>query len=141
MPVRARFVPDEGGIKGLFSTNGQVGQFVTKATRRILARAKVNCPVDTGRLRNSGTSRITVANGKRVSAEVSFNANYAAAVHNGTRPHVIRPRRAKVLAFRVGSKRVFATKVNHPGTKARPFLADALKQVAAGEGFAVDTEQ
>lgn len=60
-------------------------------------------------------------------------------VDKGTRPHIIRPRRAKALAFatggaaktRVGSiiaraggrgdGTAFATEVQHPGTKARGF--------------------
>lgn len=49
-------------------------------------------------------------------------------VLEGTRPHVIRPRRANVLRFEVGGRAVFARKVNHPGTRANNFLARALEQ-------------
>ena len=60
-------------------------------------------------------------------------------VTEGTRPHVIRPKRAKTLRFWVGgypktrpgvlkpgsgakgTKQVFAQEVHHPGTKARKF--------------------
>ena len=37
----------------------------------------------------------------------------------GTRPHVIRPKRAKVLRFTTSAGVVFAKKVNHPGQKAQ----------------------
>ncbi|MER7135405.1 hypothetical protein ABT358_02530 [Streptomyces sp. NPDC000341] len=48
-------------------------------------------------------------------------------VLEGTRPHVIRPRRASVLRFEVGGRVVFARKVNHPGTRANNFLGRALR--------------
>ena len=68
---------------------------------------------------------------------------YAAAVEFGTRPHLIVPRRAKVLAWggartlggrlRKGARAThFARRVNHPGTKPHPYLrpgiAKALKR-------------
>lgn len=52
--------------------------------------------------------------------------------HEGTRPHVILPRNAKVLAFDVGGTTVFAAKVNHPGTPATKWLARALESVRTG---------
>lgn len=63
----------------------------------------------------------------------------------GTRPHVIRPKKGKFLRFaakgsgvrlsgapRTGSKVVFAREVNHPGTKAYPFMRPAARD-ALGE--------
>ena len=50
--------------------------------------------------------------------------------HDGTRPHQILPVRAKMLRFTVGGQVVFARVVNHPGTKANPYLVDAAR--AAG---------
>jgi hypothetical protein len=47
---------------------------------------------------------------------------YAAAIDRGARPHVIRPRRAKMLRFVAGGGVVFARKVNHPGNRAYRFL-------------------
>lgn len=45
-----------------------------------------------------------------------------------TKPHVIEPRRAKVLAFKIGGEMRFAKRVNHPGSRipARPSMAPAL---------------
>ncbi|MCL7377013.1 hypothetical protein [Streptomyces sp. 35G-GA-8] len=49
-------------------------------------------------------------------------------VLDGTRPHIIRPRRAKALRFEVGGRVVYAAYARHPGTRASNFLARALRQ-------------
>ncbi|MEU1815133.1 hypothetical protein ABZ543_08040 [Streptomyces roseifaciens] len=46
----------------------------------------------------------------------------------GTRPHIIRPRRAKALRFTVDGQVVFAKLVRHPGTQPNNFLGRALHQ-------------
>jgi hypothetical protein len=56
-------------------------------------------------------------------------------VNDGTRPHIIRPRTKRVLKFTVGGRTVFAKMVRHPGTRARPFLDRALREVAAQRGY------
>ena len=50
-------------------------------------------------------------------------------VHNGTRKHIILPRTKQFLRFTVGGRVVYARVVHHPGTKANPFLVDAMRQV------------
>lgn len=105
------------------------------AARQVVNRAKVLAPVDTGRLRASirVESRRTFT--FRSVFTVGSDVEYAAMVNDGTRPHVIRPRNAQVLRFRVGGRVVFAKVVNHPGTRARPFLDRALQEVAAARGY------
>ncbi|MDX2730997.1 hypothetical protein [Streptomyces sp. PA03-2a] len=49
-------------------------------------------------------------------------------VNEGTRPHIIRPRRKRVLRFEIRGREVFAAYVRHPGTKPNPFMARALRQ-------------
>ncbi|MFF1834244.1 hypothetical protein ACFVXE_08565 [Streptomyces sp. NPDC058231] len=49
-------------------------------------------------------------------------------VLDGTRPHIIRPRRAKALRFEVGGRVVYAAYVRHPGTKPNNFLKRALRE-------------
>ncbi|MFD3612394.1 hypothetical protein ACFWXA_30870 [Streptomyces atroolivaceus] len=49
-------------------------------------------------------------------------------VLDGTRPHIIRPRRKKALRFEVRGREVFAAYVRHPGTRPNNFLARALRQ-------------
>lgn len=109
---------------------------VNKVTRQTLNRSAVLCPVDTGRLRASGSMRIA-ERGSAVVGQVEYTADYAAAVHNGTRPHVIVPRRGRYLRFQVGDRTVYARRVQHPGTPARPYLATALVEVAGRAGFTV----
>ncbi|MFF5968283.1 hypothetical protein ACFY64_32075 [Streptomyces collinus] len=47
-------------------------------------------------------------------------------VLDGTRPHIIRPRRARALRF-VDGRVVFAAYARHPGTRPNPFLQRALR--------------
>ena len=109
---------------------------VNKVTRQTLNRSAILCPVDTGRLRASGSMRIA-ERGSAVVGQVEYTADYAAAVHNGTRPRVIVPRRGRYLRFQVGGRTVYARRVRHPGTPARPYLATALVEVAGRAGFTV----
>ena len=46
----------------------------------------------------------------------------------GTKPHEIRPKNARRLAFQGPAGIVFATKVNHPGTRALQFISGALTE-------------
>lgn len=106
-----------------------------EASRQVVNRAKVLVPVRTGRLRSSiraGQPRFFSLRGQ---ISVGSDLEYAAFVNDGTRPHVIRPRRAKALRFVVGGSTVYAMKVNHPGARARPFLDRALREVAAQRGY------
>lgn len=105
--------------------------------RQVLNRAKVLAPVDTGRLRASGSGRLNRLFSLRPRYTITFNVDYAAAVNDGTRPHTIRPRNAQALRFRVGNRVVFARVVHHPGTRPRPFLDRALREVAAPRGYTI----
>lgn len=85
----------------------------------------------------------------RPTVEISFNTDYAEFVNDGTRPHVIRPKRAHTLRrssrgvvkpalrFVVGGRVVFARVVHHPGTRPNPFLDRAVREIAAPKGYRV----
>lgn len=65
-----------------------------------------------------------------------FNTQrHAVFIEEGTRPHIIRPRRASILAFDVGGRRVFARSVNHPGTRPHHVIRDTLLAIARGVGL------
>ncbi|MFJ6014456.1 hypothetical protein [Streptomyces sp. NPDC092952] len=50
-------------------------------------------------------------------------------VLDGTRPHIIRPRKKNgVLRFEVGGRVVFSAYARHPGTRPNNFLERALRQ-------------
>lgn len=62
-----------------------------------------------------------------------FNtAPHAGFIEEGTSPHIIRPRRASILAFDVGGRRVFAREVHHPGTRAHHVVREALMRLIRG---------
>ncbi len=48
-------------------------------------------------------------------------------VLNGTRPHLIRPRRKKFLRFEVDGGVVYTKLVRHPGTRPNDFMGRALR--------------
>lgn len=103
-------------------------------TRQIATQAKVNVPVKTGHLGRSIREDPQKFVGPfHVTGGVTAHARYAAAVHEGSRPHLIRPRRAKALHFFVGGREVFTKLVRHPGSKGRPFLMNAARQVIAAD--------
>jgi hypothetical protein len=103
-------------------------------TRKTATQAKVDVPVRTGHLGRSIREDPQVFTGPfRVTGGVTAHAKYAAAVHEGSRPHVIRARRAKALHFVWHGREVFFRKVNHPGTRARPFLRNAAVRVVASD--------
>ena len=120
---------------------GQVGlevarRRVAEMTRATFNRANVLTPVDTGRLRAGNNMRLFTA-GLVAYGEVFNHTDYAAAVHNGAQPHIIRPRTRKALKFVVDGTTVFATKVHHPGNKARPWILKAMVENAPRYGFTI----
>lgn len=93
--------------------------------------AKIEAPVKTGTLRRSLTSRVEQGGDRGV---IGTNVKYAPAVHEGTRPHQIKPIRKKALMWK-GARHPVRV-VNHPGTRPNPFMArtrDRLAAVAARE--------
>lgn len=109
---------------------------VTKVTRQILNRAKILAPVRTGRLRASGKMDIKITH-YGPTGVVRFTVKYAEYVHDGTRPHVIRPKKGKVLRFKIGPKVLYRPVVHHPGTPGKPFLTRAMVEVAPPANFLV----
>lgn len=102
--------------------------------RRIANQARADVPVRTGHLgRSVKEGEVRVVGPRTVHGAVLDTADYALYVHEGTRPHLIRPRRAKALRFEIGGRTVFARLVRHPGTRARPFLRNAGLRIAGAE--------
>ncbi len=65
-----------------------------------------------------------------ISAKVSPLVPYAMYVEMGTAPHEIRPIHSSVLAFKsTDGKLIFSSLVNHPGTKANPFMHRTAEQI------------
>ncbi|HEX9994494.1 MAG TPA: hypothetical protein VGB14_16310 [Acidimicrobiales bacterium] len=95
------------------------------------AELRTAAPYDTG-----ATQAATIVEVAGLTATARAATEQAGFTNDGTRPHRIVPRNAKVLAFDVGGVTVFARYVDHPGTPATgwfdkvvarwvPFLAAA----------------
>jgi phage gpG-like protein len=76
-------------------------------------------------------------------AIVKADTPYAAPVEFGSKPHIMKPRNGKVLAWggarrlsgrlRTGAKPTnFATIVHHPGSRAHPYLIPGAKKATGG---------
>lgn len=91
----------------------------------IKRRAPVSATENGGRLRDSiQMSRRSSLGG--VEARFTSSAPYARFVEEGTGPHRIEPRQALALHWSSKGQDMFARSVNHPGTKANPFVQAAI---------------
>lgn len=109
-------------------------RLVLDCTRRTFNRANVLTPVDTGTLR-AGNQMAVARQAPGAVGWVYNNVQYADAVHDGSGPYTIRPKRGKALRFVVDGQVVFARSVRHPGTRGRPWITRAGRETAAATGF------
>ncbi len=102
-----------------------IAQFLRQGAEILRTEAAINAPVVTTKLRGDITvfpqTKLT-----EISVGNTSTIDYAVYVYYGTKPHEIRPKKKKGLETPYG---VF-TKVQHPGTKAQPYLEDALDAIA-----------
>lgn len=142
------FVESPAGMYQLAkSWDGPVGRHITLKTNDVgfFARAYAPKPGGIGHGRTKinyatgrtaagiRTSRSRSAQGE-LEGHVVAIPKHAIWVHEGTRPHVIKPKVAPALVFfwaKAGGT-VRLQKVHHPGTPADPFLAKGLKRVFRG---------
>lgn len=114
--------------RGLRRWVGNMSADVARAVERtridVQNEARRRAPVDTGRLRSSIVSRAE-GSGRSVGYVIGSNVNYAAAVEYGTAPHVIKPKYKQALYWPGAAHPV--AQVNHPGTRAQPFLRPAIE--------------
>lgn len=149
----------------LATAQKQTLPLVRKTTRQILTGAKRLAPKGS-HLSGSGERRpgqslaaslnssITVTT-THVTGEVGSRKDYAASIHQGSKPHVIRSKRGKNLKFqwdrgqhlvfgrrghRVGRIFFYFSEVNHPGNK-RPvrYLTTPMHQFGRANGFKTTT--
>lgn len=121
----------------LRAPNGTVGQHMASLGRKSTAEAKRLADAElerhTGAYHGAFRSHTEVGpKGPRMVLEntsvTKSGRALAPLIEKGTRPHVIRPRRAKVLAFVVDGRRVFSRLVHHPGTKAYRIMERAVRR-------------
>jgi hypothetical protein len=112
---------------------GTLNRALRRVGTHMVPALKARTPVRTGKLRAStryqikGTAedmRMEVRQGARTAGGVL----YRPFVTEGTRPHEIRPVNARALRIVIGGDVVFASRVQHPGTKANPYHRRTLRE-------------
>jgi HK97 gp10 family phage protein len=122
--LRARWTGAADAVEGEMLT------LMRQSTGILENTAKANTPVRTGTLRRSITSNpVTATHGV-----VGTSVPYAKYVHEGTGARVIVPVNKKALYWPGAAHPV--RRVNHPGTKANPFMRRAL-EMRRGEVIAL----
>ncbi len=101
-------------------------EVLVQSSNHILAEMESRVPVKSGQLRRS--LGIRVETNKVIIGPNIKMAPYAGYVEFGTKAHEIKPKsEGGVLAFKVGGRMVFARKVQHPGTRAQPYVRPAFE--------------
>lgn len=122
------YIPDQAALRYFKGWQGPVGRDLIRRGRTLEFRARNSAGIDTGRLRaDIETRRKDVTDGIEIQVG-SWNIDWALVHHEGSRPHVILPRRAPRLVFRVNGRIVFAKRVNHPGTRPNSYLSRWLRE-------------
>jgi hypothetical protein len=121
-------VPVEPGFSAVFrSRDGIVGRDLSNRATRVQLAAKAQAGVRTGMLKRDITKNWIDSGGDRLTIRVGSTRRHALVHHEGSEPHVIRPRSARVLRWvNTNGDVVFARRVQHPGTRANRYLTDNL---------------
>ena len=104
----------------------KIQQLLKNTGMKIEASAKDN--LTKNKSINTGHLRMGIANFRRgmtVTIHTS-NIKYAPMVEYGTRSHIIKPKNKKALYWKGAAHPV--KKVNHPGSKAKPYLIPAFEK-------------
>jgi hypothetical protein len=121
-------VPEEPGYDQVFRhRDGLLGRDTQRRAKRVESAARRQAGVRTGELRARIGSSWVPSRPDELVMKVGSDVGHALVHHEGSRPHVIRPRNAKALRY--VNKRgevVFAQQVVHPGTHPNRYLADNL---------------
>jgi len=125
----AVFVMDEAAYKEMTrSDTGMVGRYLTIVGAKLKYLAKYQAGRKTGALMNSINYRLT-RDSRGLVVVVGSDNRVALMHHQGTRPHIITPKRAQTLRFYSHGRIVYTQLVHHPGTKPNRYLTDNLRKV------------
>lgn len=124
--VSTSFQLDRGRIERMLRLpGGMVYRNMERRVRRVEAEAIRRAP---GSMKQG--IRVSIGRGPGGEFRGTVRSTHPASIYvlNSTKPHRIEPRRpGGVLRFTVNGQVVYARFVNHPGTKAQPFLQEALR--------------
>lgn len=128
--MTGRFEVDRVEMDRFISWAGPIGSDLRRRGRTLQFRARSSVGVRTGKLRADIAIReATRVDGLEISVG-NWGTRYAAAQHQGAKPHVIEAKNAPFLHFYWAKKQkwVIAKKVFHPGNRANPYLARWLRE-------------
>ena len=104
----------EGGV------DRALGMMVEAAAKDMTAGLMRRTPIKTGRARSGW--EVSYSGG--TTARIENTVEYVGYLDKGTKPHVIRPKTKKALAF----NGIVRKSVNHPGTKALNIVQNTIDQ-------------
>lgn len=124
--VSTSFNLDRGRIERMLRLpGGIVHRNMERRVRRVETEAINRAPGSVGQ-----GIRVSIQRGPGGEFRGVIRSTHPASIYlvNGTRPHMIFPRRpGGVLRFTVGGRVVYARYVSHPGTQPNNWLRDALR--------------
>jgi len=129
MAEQSYFVPNKAVLDYyLKNPAGPVGRDLYRRSSKVMIAAKRQVGVKSGALRES----INMSYEREITGQaikIGSPLPYAKLHHEGSKPHVILPVQGKYLKFVSGRRLIFATKVNHPGTRPNRYLSDNLRLI------------
>ena len=114
--LKAKSEEDEKKIQKVLKNSAMTIQ------KNAISNLTNNGSVNTGHLRRSISTKI----GDMEATIHTSNLKYAPMVEFGTRPHIIRAKNKKALYWKGATHPV--KQVNHPGSKAKPYLIPAFEK-------------
>ena len=102
-----------------------VQKAIKKSAFNIEAKAKNNLKANRSVVTRHLTRNVATQMGDLEATIHTSNVKYAIIVEKGSKPHIIRPKNKKALYWE-GAKRPVKL-VNHPGSRAKPFLIPAFE--------------
>jgi hypothetical protein len=105
---------------------GMVYRNMERRVQRVEAEARRRAP---GSMGSPANLTVQIRRGPGGDFQGVLNSRHPASLYvlGGTRPHVIRPVRARALKFTVGGRTVYAKVVMHPGTRPNNWLGESLR--------------
>jgi hypothetical protein len=110
----------------LYSRNGNVGRYLIKKAIVVKTKASAQVGVDTGALKKSIGWKFG-RNSLGPYVDIGSPLRHAYLHHEGTRPHLIVPKKAQVLRFSSKGSIIYTQRVRHPGTRPNRYLTDNLR--------------
>lgn len=134
--AQVTYVPDLLALRFFLGWDGPAGRDFERRLKTLAFRQRLDAPKRTGRMASKIEYRHMTSDPGRfleaasgVQPGIRGQWGYADYVSMGTRPHIILPRRpAYALRFVIAGRVIYAQRVQHPGTRANPYLTRHLAE-------------